>query len=78
MRKISVNGGKTSVRQRTRGKGNGQRSDYFVINENVSASNNPLSLSLREGITNNAMNDKVMKGAERDDPNDLAIVSIAV
>ncbi len=60
------------------GKGNGQRADYFVINENVSTSNNPLSLSLREGITNNAMNDKVMKGAERDDPNDLAIASIAV
>ena len=64
-----MKGGKTSVRQ---------RADYFVINENVSASNNPLSLSLREGITNSAMNDKVMKGAERDDPNDLAIASIAV
>jgi hypothetical protein len=39
---------------------------------NVLPSNKPLSLIFNDGITNNAMNDNVMKGAVSGEPKPLA------
>lgn len=48
------------------------------MNRDSSASNKPLSLSFNFGITSNAMNERVMRGALNEDPNAFAIESISL
>ena len=49
----------------------------ILVNENFSPSNNPKSDNLRLGITNNAINDRLMKGEGNGQPKCLANSSMA-
>lgn len=49
----------------------------ILVNENFSPSNNPKSDNLRLGITNNAINERLMKGEVNVQPNCLANSSMA-
>ena len=49
---------------------------YRILN--CVPSNRPLSLNFNSGITNNAIKESVIKGADNFEPSDFATASIAV